>query len=659
MRAAGAGSRRTLSERLRRAVDLEHWAAFNRSFEQLCDWLRDDRARNRKRGSRPRRSCCSAATCITARSARSISAPAIGARVSAHLLAVPQPALAEGAAGCASNRVPCKCPRLCEARRLGGCRSPERDVGAFAKGHVRERDFGAEARGGATPGRRTRSPREGRPERPRRGGRPLAGGRCMTTSRVAATAREALVSGDRLLGEAISEQIRRHHRRRLHRKGWSERSTLLRAGPRPSRLRGRQLHRRPDRRRTGTARDGETRSAARVARAHHRLVLLAVVRALRDGQPVCCATCSRSLPSASTYACWRGPARRSRSSGPRSAGSRVRERVRRGDADQCALDSRERPMHCHHEKTIVVDGRVAFVGGIDLTSRPAIASTRAIIRRAAGSGGTTRAADRRPGRRRRRRPLPHALARGDRRAVRRLRAAGPAGDVELQVVRTVPERVYARSRGRLPILEAYLRALRSAERLIYLENQFLWSPEIVGVLADKLVDPPTRRVPAALVLPVNRTAARRHARPARRLVEADGGDGRFLACPSCAAGRARRSVYVHAKIGDRRRSLADARLGEPERALALQRHRDERRRPRPGTCPRDAAAALGRASRAAPPTRSPAIRAGRSTSSGGRSARSSSRAGARQPLTHRLVGLPHVSSRSEVLGPLDRLLVDG
>jgi PhoD-like phosphatase len=29
-----------LSERLRRAVDLEHWAAFNRSFERLCDWLR-------------------------------------------------------------------------------------------------------------------------------------------------------------------------------------------------------------------------------------------------------------------------------------------------------------------------------------------------------------------------------------------------------------------------------------------------------------------------------------------------------------------------------------------------------------------------------------------------------------------------------------------
>ena len=29
------------SERLRRAVDLEHWAAFNPSFERLCGWLRN------------------------------------------------------------------------------------------------------------------------------------------------------------------------------------------------------------------------------------------------------------------------------------------------------------------------------------------------------------------------------------------------------------------------------------------------------------------------------------------------------------------------------------------------------------------------------------------------------------------------------------------
>ena len=42
----------------------------------------------------------------------------------------------------------------------------------------------------------------------------------MTTSHIAAAAREALLAGERLLGEAISDQIRRHHRRRLHRQGW-------------------------------------------------------------------------------------------------------------------------------------------------------------------------------------------------------------------------------------------------------------------------------------------------------------------------------------------------------------------------------------------------------------------------------------------------------
>jgi phosphatidylserine/phosphatidylglycerophosphate/cardiolipin synthase-like enzyme len=30
-------------------------------------------------------------------------------------------------------------------------------------------------------------------------------------------------------------------------------------------------------------------------------------------------------------------------------------------------DPREHPLHCHHEKTIVIDGELAFVGGIDLT----------------------------------------------------------------------------------------------------------------------------------------------------------------------------------------------------------------------------------------------------------------------------------------------------
>src|SRR5437763_1674971 len=72
-------------------------------------------------------------------------------------------------------------------------------------------------------------------------------------------------------------------------------------------------------------------------------------------------------------------------------------------------------------------------------------------------------------------------------------ALGPAaaGGLDVQLVRTVPERIYdALPRGDFRILESYVGALRGAERLVYLESQFLWSPEIVAILAEKLRDPP-------------------------------------------------------------------------------------------------------------------------------------------------------------------------
>jgi hypothetical protein len=57
----------------------------------------------------------------------------------------------------------------------------------------------------------------------------------------------------------------------------------------------------------------------------------------------------------------------------RSQMRRVRDELTRGTKVRWAkvrwaLDSRERPMHCHHEKLVIVDGKIAFVGGIDLTS---------------------------------------------------------------------------------------------------------------------------------------------------------------------------------------------------------------------------------------------------------------------------------------------------
>ena len=51
----------------------------------------------------------------------------------------------------------------------------------------------------------------------------------------------------------------------------------------------------------------------------------------------------------------------------RSEVDAVRRALADGTDVHVALDSRERPLHCHHEKLVIIDGEIAFVGGIDLT----------------------------------------------------------------------------------------------------------------------------------------------------------------------------------------------------------------------------------------------------------------------------------------------------
>ena len=130
----------------------------------------------------------------------------------------------------------------------------------------------------------------------------------------------------------------------------------------------------------------------------------------------------------------------------------------------------------------------------------------------------------------------------------------PAGDVELQVVRTLCEGMYDFApRGDFRILEAYTRALRSARELVYLENQFLWAPELVEILAEKLRNPPTPGFRVVVVLPAKANNGADDTRGQLGvLVDADGGNGRFLACTLYArdpGGQASNPVYVHAKIG--------------------------------------------------------------------------------------------------------------
>jgi phosphatidylserine/phosphatidylglycerophosphate/cardiolipin synthase-like enzyme len=229
------------------------------------------------------------------------------------------------------------------------------------------------------------------------------------------------------------------------------------------------------------------------------------------------------------------------------------ERLTRQTRIRCETDPREHPFHCHHEKAVIVDGETAFVGGIDMTdfggdrndSRrhsarrrlgwhdvatclrgPAVADVAAhfALRWLELTGGTLA-------------PDPEPAA---------------CGEQTVQVVRTVADGMYERlPKGEFRILESYVRALRSAREYIYLENQFLWSPEIVELLADKLRRPPSDTFRLLLVLPAKANNGHDDTRgQLGRLVEADDGHGRLLAATlRSLSGEREDPLYVHAKVG--------------------------------------------------------------------------------------------------------------
>jgi phosphatidylserine/phosphatidylglycerophosphate/cardiolipin synthase-like enzyme len=231
----------------------------------------------------------------------------------------------------------------------------------------------------------------------------------------------------------------------------------------------------------------------------------------------------------------------------------ARDELVRGTRIRCALDAKERPMHCHHEKLVIVDGDVAFVGGIDLTSLGGDRFDSAPHRVRGGLGWHDVAT-------RLRGPAvadvdAHFAARWKDVTGEPLAGCAPpaaAGSTTVQVVRTVPEKVYDfLPRGQFRILETYLRALRSARSLIYLENQFLWSPEIVRVLTDKLRNPPSDDFRMVVLLPSKPNNGADDTRGQLGvLAAADDGGHRFLAATLFArTGDVTGPLYVHAKVG--------------------------------------------------------------------------------------------------------------
>jgi phosphatidylserine/phosphatidylglycerophosphate/cardiolipin synthase-like enzyme len=331
---------------------------------------------------------------------------------------------------------------------------------------------------------------------------------------------------------------------------------------------------------------------------------------------------------------------------------------------RCVLDSRERTMHCHHEKLVVVDDTTAFVGGVDFTAL---------------EGDRHDSAEHPPNRpicwhdvmTRLRGPVVADVANHFRQRWREVadedlpepEPAEPAGESNVQLLRTVPDKTYGFARnGEFTVLDGYLRALRSARRLVYLENQFLWSPEITEVLLDKLREPPDDRFRVVLLLPRKPSNGADTTRgQLSRLLDADDGNRRLLAVTiSTHDGQESAPVYVHAKLGivdDEWMTIGSANLNEHSlfndtevnvatddreliHATRLRLWAEHLRRPATDldTDPTDVIDNLWR------PTAEEQARRER----------------AGEPRTHRLTLLPDVSRRAGRLqGPLRGLLVDG
>jgi phosphatidylserine/phosphatidylglycerophosphate/cardiolipin synthase-like enzyme len=219
---------------------------------------------------------------------------------------------------------------------------------------------------------------------------------------------------------------------------------------------------------------------------------------------------------------------------------------------RCESDPREHPFHCHHEKVVVIDGTTAFVGGIDITDfagdrydttgHPARwrLGWHDVATRLHGPVVADVAA--------------HYALRWRELTGERLdppEAPEPAGPHTVQVVRTVAEGMYDQiPNGDFRILESYVRAIRGAERFIYLENQFLWAPEITALLAGKLREPPSDDFRVVILLPTRANNGQDDTLGQVAVLEDADRDGRLLvATLRSLTGTRDDRLYVHAKVG--------------------------------------------------------------------------------------------------------------
>jgi phosphatidylserine/phosphatidylglycerophosphate/cardiolipin synthase-like enzyme len=125
----------------------------------------------------------------------------------------------------------------------------------------------------------------------------------------------------------------------------------------------------------------------------------------------------------------------------------------------------------------------------------------------------------------------------------------------VQLLRTYPYRRTGRypfaPEGERSVARGYAKAVARARRLVYLEDQYLWSPQVAGCFADALRDAPGLHLVA--VVPrypdapgqIGRTPQLYGRERALALLRAAGGDRVHVFSPENAHGT---PIYVHAKV---------------------------------------------------------------------------------------------------------------
>jgi phosphatidylserine/phosphatidylglycerophosphate/cardiolipin synthase-like enzyme len=130
----------------------------------------------------------------------------------------------------------------------------------------------------------------------------------------------------------------------------------------------------------------------------------------------------------------------------------------------------------------------------------------------------------------------------------------PAGSCTVQVLRTYPairpKTTYA-PRGERSVARAYGKAFRRARRLIYLEDQYMWSPHIARLLADALRDNPELHL--VVVVPRYPDVDGRFALPPNEVGRMEAIEVTRKAAPDRVhvfdlENHAGNPVYVHAKV---------------------------------------------------------------------------------------------------------------